>query len=500
MSIAKYRYTEKDSFDIKTTKTNDKGEFTSREEAIEEFVENLKEINLLQQRLYAERKEGVIFVFQAMDAAGKDGCIRTVFGTLTPHGVNEFCFKAPSAEELSHDYLWRFWKALPARGNISIFNRSYYEDVLVGKVHKLYENQVWPDRMKDCDVIAKRYKEINDFEKYLYNNATRVVKIFLNVSKKEQAKRFISRIDTPRKNWKVSENDIKEREYWDEYQEAFESMINNTSCKKSPWYVVPADHKWYARLIVSRIILETLKEMNPQFPVIEDDFSETMKKYRELLVASLPKKKEKKEVTEEMIEETAEGAVDSEERNEDKKKKHKKQKKNKKKHKKHKKEKKEKKERTCDCDCGCDCEGDCQCESHCEDNDDTEKDIDTSSENAFFDTSSIVTESYIEEEEKKIEEKKAEEKETEENKTEESRRTCGDIQPPDLQFLLNAQKEEEEHCCVNCGGIQSDHPFPPEPLKDERDVQEETAEKVEEEMDETKEVNKEVETTYKTTL
>lgn len=481
MSITKYRYTEKDSFDIKTTKTNDKGEFASREEAIEEFVENLKEINILQQRLYAERKEGVVFVFQAMDAAGKDGCIRTVFGTLTPHGVNEFCFKAPSAEELSHDYLWRFWKALPARGNISIFNRSYYEDVLVGKVHKLYENQVWPDRMKDCDVIAKRYKEINDFEKYLYNNATRVVKIFLNVSKKEQAKRFISRIDTPRKNWKVSENDIKEREYWDEYQEAFESMINNTSCKKSPWYVVPADHKWYARLIVSRIILETLKEMNPQFPVIEDDFSETMKEYRELLVASLPKKKAKKEiveeVTEEMIEETVEGTVDSKERSEEKKEKHKKHKKNKKKHKKHKKEKKEK---NCDCDCGRNCEDDCKCECHCEDSDDTEKDINTSSENAFFDTSSIVTESYIEEEEKKIEEKKAEEKEVEENKTEESRRVCGGIQPPDLQFLLNAQKEREEHCCVNCGGIQPDHPPIQDPLKDENNTPKETAEEIEE--------------------
>lgn len=415
MSIGKYRYTEKNSFKIKETKTNDKGEFASREEAVEEFVENLKEINLLQQRLYAERKEGVIFVFQAMDAAGKDGCIRTVFGTLTPHGVNEFCFKAPSAEELSHDYLWRFWKALPARGNISIFNRSYYEDVLVGKVHRLYENQIWPDRMKDGDVIEKRYKEINDFEKYLYNNATRVVKIFLNVSKKEQAKRFISRIDTPRKNWKVSENDIKEREYWDDYQEAFESMINNTSSKKSPWYVVPADHKWYARLIVSRIILETLREMNPQFPVIEDDFSETMSKYRETLLASLPKKKDKKEKTEENnceeveketsveetenfdIEEVVEGSLESEEAEEKKdKKKHKKHKKSKKKDKKKEKKKEVREEKE-------------------EVDDDTDSDIDASVENAFFDTSSVVTDAYIEEEEKKIEDKKEQKDKEEKN-------------------------------------------------------------------------------------
>lgn len=387
MSIKQYRYTGGNAFDIKKAKTNDKGEFNSREEAVDEFVENLKQINLLQQKLYAERKEGVIFVFQAMDAAGKDGCIRTVFGTLTPHGVNEFCFKAPSVEELSHDYLWRFWKALPARGNISIFNRSYYEDVLVGKVHKLYENQIWPDRMRNVDVIEKRYKEINDFERYLYNNATRVVKIFLNVSKKEQAKRFISRIDTPRKNWKVSENDIKEREYWDEYQEAFEMMINKTSCKKSPWYVVPADHKWYARLVVSRIILETLKEMNPQFPVIEEDFSEKMNVYRESLLASLPQKKNTKETEEETKTPANEcetvACVECEK--EEEKKKHKKHKKNKKykKHKKHNKHKKEKNDVI-----------------------DEINDKENLSDNAFVDTSSVIVETYLEEEEKKAEEKK----------------------------------------------------------------------------------------------
>ena len=182
MDIKHYKFTGKEQFEIKNFKTKQKGEFASREDAVEEFISNLKEIHLLQQRLYAERKESVIFVFQAMDAAGKDGTIRTVFSTLSPHGVKEYCFKAPSQEELSHDYLWWFWSALPAKGNISILNRSYYEDVLVGKVHKLYENQLVPDRLKDVDVIKKRYKEINDFEKYLYNNGTRIVKIFLNVS------------------------------------------------------------------------------------------------------------------------------------------------------------------------------------------------------------------------------------------------------------------------------------------------------------------------------
>ena len=359
MSIKKYRYTKKNSFDIKKTKTNDKGEFESREYAVDEFIENLKEINLLQQKLYAERKEGVIFIFQAMDAAGKDGCIRTVFSTLTPHGVKEYCFKTPSVEESSHDYLWRFWSALPAKGNISIFNRSYYEDVLIGKVHKLYENQIIPDRLKGVDVIKKRYKEINDFEKYLYNNATRVVKIFLNVSKDEQAERFISRIDTPRKNWKVSEGDIKEREYWDEYQDAFETMINNTSSEISPWYVVPADHKWYARLIVSRIVLETLKEINPDFPTVDDEEMKKMKDYRESLVASMSKKRRKK--FKKNNPKNNNGILDV---------------------------------------------------NDMESNEENETDIaekDDSSENVFFNASDIVTESYAETELEKVEEKKNDE-------------------------------------------------------------------------------------------
>lgn len=311
MNIDDYRFIGEDKFKIKKFKTNDKGEFKSREDAIEEFVSNLNEINRLQQKLYAERKEGVVFIFQAMDAAGKDGVIRTVFSTLTPHGVKEYCFKVPSAEEAAHDYLWRFWPALPARGHISIFNRSYYEDVLVGKVHKLYENQSRPDRLKDVDVIKQRYKEIKDFEKYLYNNGTRVVKIFLNVSKDEQAKRFISRIDTPKKNWKISAGDIKEREYWDEYQDAFEKMINKTSTEHSPWYVVPADHKWYARLIVSRIVLETLKEMDPHFPRISAEDMEDIYAYRKTLVDSLEDKTGYEEAPDSVFSKTCELVMDN---------------------------------------------------------------------------------------------------------------------------------------------------------------------------------------------
>lgn len=285
--IKQYKYTGKKKFEISSFNTADMGEFDCREDALEEFVSNLHEINKLQQKLYASRKEGVIFVFQAMDAAGKDGVIRTVFSTLTPHGVKEYCFKTPSAEESSHDYLWRFWQALPPRGNISIFNRSYYEDVLIGRVHSFYKNQLWPDRLANVDMIEERYNQIRNYEDYLYRTGTRVVKIFLNVSKDEQARRFLSRIDTPKKNWKVSSGDIEERKYWDEYMDAFEVMINRTSSKTSPWYVVPADHKWYCRLIVSRIVLATLKEMNPQYPVLDEAEDEKLSDIRTTLIDDL---------------------------------------------------------------------------------------------------------------------------------------------------------------------------------------------------------------------
>lgn len=294
MKLDKYLNDGSKKFKIKDFKTKDKGEFNSREEAVAEFVQNLNEINRLQQKLYSEREEGVIFIFQAMDAAGKDGVIRTVFSTLSPHGVKEYCFKAPSSEELTHDYLWRFWPALPPKGGISIFNRSYYEDVLIGKVHELYKKQRFADRIDKNEIIDRRYKEIKSFEKYLYDNSIRVVKIFLNVSKEEQAKRFISRIDTPEKHWKISEGDIREREYWDEYQDAFETAINKTSTKNSPWYIVPADKKWYARLIVSRIVLKTLQDMNPNFAEIDPSELERVMKYREELVNSLPKKEQEK--------------------------------------------------------------------------------------------------------------------------------------------------------------------------------------------------------------
>ncbi len=292
--MEKYKFDSSKKFDVHDFDCADKGKFKDRSEVAEEFAKNLEKIYEYQQKLYAEQKEGIIFVFQAMDAAGKDGAIRAVLSTLSPQGVSEHSFKVPSSEENRHDYLWRFWDALPEKGSISIFNRSYYEDVLVQKVHKIYEKNSYADRIDRDRIIDKRYDQICNFEKYLWENSIRVVKIFLNVSKDEQARRFISRIDTPKKNWKFSGGDVDERAFWDEYMDAYETCINRTATKNTPWYVVPADHKWYARLIISRIVLQELKNMDPKWPVLPDEEKSQLQNYRDLLAkeVDVPEEKE----------------------------------------------------------------------------------------------------------------------------------------------------------------------------------------------------------------
>lgn len=249
-----------------------------KEDAIKKMEENLPQIDELQKKLYAEKKEAVIFLFQAMDAAGKDGTIQAVLSCLSPHGVKEYAFKAPTSTELAHDYLWRIHQCVPEKGQIAIFNRSHYEDVLIGKVHEFYKNQLHADYIKTSEIIKSRYEDICNFEKYLYHNSIRIVKIYLNVSKQEQGKRFLSRLKEPNKYWKFSSSDLKEREYWDEYQKAFADAVNKTSKPYCPWYVVPADHKWYMRYIVSQIILDTLKAINPSFPKVSE---QTMLNYDE---------------------------------------------------------------------------------------------------------------------------------------------------------------------------------------------------------------------------
>lgn len=265
----KYRVAGDKKFQCKAFNTADTGSFKNREEAEKELTANKEKIVALQEKLYAEKKEGFVFIFQAMDAAGKDGTIKAVLDCLSPHGVKEASFKTPSKTELAHDYLWRIAAQLPEKGEIAIFNRSHYEDVLVGKVHKLYENYAWADRIDRDKIISNRYKDIRHFEEYLYHNSIRVVKIFLNVSKEEQAKRFLSRLEEKEKNWKFSIGDMKERQYWEEYQRAFEDAINRTATDHCPWYIVPADHKWYMRWLVSKILLDNLEEAHPHWPNVQ---------------------------------------------------------------------------------------------------------------------------------------------------------------------------------------------------------------------------------------
>ena len=262
--------------------TSERGGLT-KEDAVKLMNQNLPQIDDLQKKLYAEKKEGIIFLFQAMDAAGKDGTIQAVLSCLSPHGVKEYAFKAPNSTELAHDYLWRIHQCIPERGQIAIFNRSHYEDVIIGKVHKLYEYQTWANYIRKNEIIKNRYEDIRNFEKYLYNNSIRIVKIYLNVSKEEQAKRFLARLNDPKKYWKFSGADLKEREYWDEYQKAFTNAINKTATEYCPWYVVPADHKWYMRYVVSEIILNTLKDINPKFPKVSDSMKAHFDEAREVL-------------------------------------------------------------------------------------------------------------------------------------------------------------------------------------------------------------------------
>ena len=299
MSFEKYRWDGTHEFEISKCSTDETGLCDDRKEAEKKMAENNARIDELQEKLYAEKKEGVIFLFQAMDAAGKDGTIRAVLSCLSPHGVHEAAFKAPSSDELAHDFLWRIAAKVPAKGEIAIFNRSQYEDVLIGRVKELYRSQANARRIDMDKVIEHRYEDIRHFEEYLYRNNVRTVKIFLNVSKDEQARRFLSRIEEPEKNWKFSGGDYEERAYWDAYQEAFEKAINATATKHCPWYVVPADHKWYMRYVVSEIILATLKDMDPRFPEVTADRLETFAHYREELLKELSEeggqKKAKKE-------------------------------------------------------------------------------------------------------------------------------------------------------------------------------------------------------------
>ncbi len=238
-------------------------------QAKELLADGVKDLSRLQEILAAQDRWGLLLIFQAMDAAGKDGTIKHVMSGVNPQGVDVWSFKAPSAEELHHGFLWRTMKCMPERGQIGIFNRSYYEEVLVVRIHpQVLESQKLPKRLVTKHIWQERFEDINSFERYATRNGIAVVKFFLHLSKKEQKCRFMERLDTPDKNWKFSASDVKEREFWDAYQDAYEDMIRHTATEYAPWYVVPADNKWFTRLIVGQAVVEALKAMNLKYPKI----------------------------------------------------------------------------------------------------------------------------------------------------------------------------------------------------------------------------------------
>ena len=242
-----------------------------------------------QSRLYAQDTHGVLVTLQALDAGGKDGTIRHVMSGVNPQGVSVHSFKVPSSEELDHDYLWRYAQRLPRRGEIGIFNRSHYEEVLVVRVHQeLLQRQKLPRKSLDAGIWKRRYREINDWERFLTDNGFRVVKLFLNLSKEEQRFRFLRRIDLPDHNWKFSSADVAEREYWDSYQAAFSEMLSNTSTEWAPWYVIPADRKWYLRIAAAAVIANALIQIDPRYPTVSAAARRDLQKVKKQLEAQAP--------------------------------------------------------------------------------------------------------------------------------------------------------------------------------------------------------------------
>lgn len=262
-----------DKFSIKKTSTRYEGKMT-KDEGITLLDEEKKKLHKLQEKLYADGSKSLLIIIQAMDAAGKDSLIEHVMSGINPQGCQVTSFKTPSSKEYTHDFLWRHYLALPEKGKIGIFNRSHYESVLICKVHPEYNlsEKVWKD-VKDFDdkFWNNRYESIRNFEKHLSENGTKVIKFFLHVSKDEQKKRLLDRINEPEKNWKFSSGDLKERALWDKYQKAYEEAINETSTEHAPWHILPADNKWFTRLTACQIITQTLEKMDLKFPVLSDE-------------------------------------------------------------------------------------------------------------------------------------------------------------------------------------------------------------------------------------
>lgn len=272
---------------ISLTKDYDPGykaKYLTKADAKAKLAEGIEQLAEYQDKLYAQNSYALLIIFQAMDAAGKDGTIKHVMSGLNPQGCQVYSFKAPSTEELDHDYLWRCAKAVPERGRIGIFNRSYYEETLIVRVHPEYlARQQLPPEACGKDMWKRRFEEINNFEQYLVRNGIMVLKFFLNVSKEEQKKRFLERIDRPEKNWKFSSSDAKERAYWDDYMAAYEDMFNHTSTEWAPWYVIPADHKWFTHVAVGAVLQRTLQRLDLKYPTVTEQQEQELLRAKEVL-------------------------------------------------------------------------------------------------------------------------------------------------------------------------------------------------------------------------
>src|SRR4051794_31999274 len=285
-----FRVTKGKDFRLKDSDPEDTLEFTKEEDkprAKEALATGILALSELQEKLYAQDKWALLLIFQAMDAAGKDGAIKHVMSGVNPQGCKVYSFKSPSSEDLDHDYLWRCMRVLPNRGEIGIFNRSYYEELLVVKVHPEYlERQKLPPELITKRVWKERYEDIRNFEQYLSRNGVLIRKFFLHVSRKEQKRRFLDRIDNPAKNWKFSSNDASERDYWDDYMDAYEQAIRETASKEAPWYVIPADNKWFTRVAVASGVIEALSSIDLRFPDVGDEKLQELTAAKAKLVAS----------------------------------------------------------------------------------------------------------------------------------------------------------------------------------------------------------------------
>ena len=296
MKADKYAVTGEKNVDIRKLPTDSRKDRADKEKILAKYEANKQELALLQDRFYADGREGVILVIQALDASGKDSLVKNVFSGMNPQGVNVVSFKAPTSEELAHDYLWRIHQNVPRRGEIAVFNRSHYEDLITVQVENIKPHYHMAQRNigKDDDkFFAERYEQVKNFEEYLYQNSYRVVKIFLHITPEEQTAQLLERIEVPEKNWKFRAEDMKVRDKFEPYLECFNEVINKTSTKHSPWYVLPGDQRWYTRYLLTEILLDVMKSCDPQYPELPEEEKARLEECRNELAGALAEKPKK---------------------------------------------------------------------------------------------------------------------------------------------------------------------------------------------------------------